>query len=444
LGGKVVVIEKDEVGGTCLNRGCIPTKALIASAEAYEIVRKAGEFGIAVSGEAKPDLAAMVARKDKIVELQVKGIKGLFQGFGVSLVPGEGTITAPGRLLVKKKEGEQEEIAARKVIIATGSRPADLPGLTLNGQSIISSTEALSLNEIPRSLLIVGAGVIGCEFAFLFHSLGAEVSMVEMLPHALPLEDEDISRLLERELRKRKIALCCNNRVENLKQDQDGKCVARLTGGETITAEKILLSVGRKFNVEGLGLETVGINLGNRGEIPVNERMETQREDIYAIGDVVGGMLLAHVASRGGIVAITNALGGGEKMDTRVVPSAIFTHPEIGSVGLREKEAKELGHEVKVGRVPYRALGKSHALGEIVGEVKIVAEAGSGELLGVHIMGPCATEIIHEAALALSMEATVEELAEMIHAHPTLSELLMEAAHDVSGRAIHIPKRSAT
>jgi dihydrolipoamide dehydrogenase len=172
--------------------------------------------------------------------------------------------------------------------------------------------------------------------------------------------------------------------------------------------------------------------------------METQREDIYAIGDVVGGMLLAHVASRGGIVAITNALGGGEKMDTRVVPSAIFTHPEIGSVGLREKEAKELGHEVKVGRVPYRALGKSHALGEIVGEVKIVAEAGSGELLGVHIMGPCATEIIHEAALALSMEATVEELAEMIHAHPTLSELLMEAAHDVSGRAIHIPKRSAT
>jgi dihydrolipoamide dehydrogenase len=300
----------------------------------------------------------------------------------------------------------------------------------------------LALTQIPRSLLIVGAGVIGCELAFFFNSLGSEVTMVEMLAHALPLEDEDISRLLERELKKRKITLYAQNRVEGLEADGEGNWMARLAGGQTVKAEKILVSVGRRFNVEGIGLEELGIPLGPRGEIQVNERMETQAEGIYAIGDVVGGMLLAHVASKGGLVAVANALGGSQKLDTRVVPNAIFTHPEIGSVGLKEKEAKDLGYEVGVGRVPYRALGKSHALGEIVGEVKIVADSGSGELLGVHIIGPCATELIHEAALALSLEATVEDLAEMIHAHPTLSELLMEAAHDVSGRAIHIPKRA--
>ena len=442
LGGRIVVIERDEVGGTCLNWGCIPTKSLIASAEAYETIRKANEFGIVVSGEPRPDLAAMVARKDRIVELQVKGIKGLLNSAGVTLISGEGSILGPGRLRARKPDGGEEEIAARKIIIATGSRPANLPGLALDGKSILSSTEALALTQVPRSLLIVGAGVIGCELAFFFNSLGSEVTMVEMLAHALPLEDEDISRLLERELKKRKITLYAQNRVEGLEADGEGNWMARLAGGQTVKAEKILVSVGRRFNVEGIGLEELGIPLGPRGEIQVNERMETQAEGIYAIGDVVGGMLLAHVASKGGLVAVANALGGSQKLDTRVVPNAIFTHPEIGSVGLKEKEAKDLGYEVGVGRVPYRALGKSHALGEIVGEVKIVADSGSGELLGVHIIGPCATELIHEAALALSLEATVEDLAEMIHAHPTLSELLMEAAHDVSGRAIHIPKRA--
>jgi len=444
LGGKIVVIEKDEVGGTCLNWGCIPTKSLIASVEAYETIRRASEFGIVLSGEAKPDLAAMVDRKDRIVELQVKGIKGLLQSCGVRLIPGEGILLDPGRLLVRKKEGGEEELAASKIIIATGSRPADLPGLTLDGQSIISSTEALALGQVPRSVLIVGAGVIGCEFACLFNSLGSEVSIVEVLSRALPLEDEDISRLLERELKKRKMMLYLNNSVQDLDRGEEGSLKVRLAGGQEIQVEKILVSVGRKFNTEGIGLEKLGIPLGPRGEIQVNEKMETRREGVYAIGDVVGGMLLAHTASHGGLVAVTNALGGDQQMDTRVVPNAIFTHPEIGSVGLKEREAKELGYEVKVGRVPYRALGKSHALGEIVGEVKIVAAADTGELLGVHIMGASASEIIHEAALALSMEATVEELADMIHAHPTLSELLMEAAHDVSGRAIHVPKRSAS
>jgi len=444
LGGRVVVIEKGEVGGTCLNWGCIPTKSLIASVEAYETVRRASEFGISVSGEIKPDLSAMVARKDKIVELQVKGIRGLFQSFGVTLISGEGSLLGPGRLSVKRPDGGKEEISASKIIIATGSRPASLPNLTLDGERIISSTEALALTQIPRSILIVGAGVIGCEFAFLFSRLGSQVTMVEMLPRALPNEDEDVSRLLEREVRKRKIDLYANNRVEGLGQDAEGDWQVRLAGGQTIRAEKILVSVGRKFNTEGLGIERLGIPLGPRGEIPVNERMETERAGIYAIGDAVGGMLLAHVASKGGLVAIANALGGEEKLDVRVVPNAIFTHPEIGSVGLKEREAKDKGYEVKVGRVPYRALGKSHALGEISGEVKIVAAADSGELLGVHIIGACATELIHEAALALSMEATVEELAEMIHAHPTLSELLMEAAHELRGQAIHIPKRGTS
>jgi dihydrolipoamide dehydrogenase len=444
LGARIVVIEKEEVGGTCLNWGCIPTKSLIASVEAYETVRRASDFGISVSGEIKPDLSAMVARKDKIVELQVKGIKGLFQSSGVTLISGEGSLLGEGRLSVKRPDGGKEEISASKIIIATGSRPASLPNLTLDGERIISSTEALALTQIPRSILIVGAGVIGCEFAFLFSRLGSQVTMVEMLPRALPNEDQDVSRLLEREVRKRKIDLYANNRVEGLGQDAEGDWEVRLAGGQTIRAEKILVSVGRKFNTEGLGLERAGIPLGPRGEIPVSERMETEKAGIYAIGDVVGGMLLAHVASKGGLVAIANALGGQEKLDVRVVPNAIFTHPEIGSVGLQEREAREKGREVKVGRVPYRALGKSHALGEITGEVKIVSAADSGELLGVHIIGACATELIHEAAFALSMEATVEELAEMIHAHPTLSELLMEAAHELRGQAIHIPKRGVS
>lgn len=442
LGAKVVVIEREEVGGTCLNWGCIPTKSLIASVEAYTIARRGGEFGFVVSGEVKPDLAAMVARKEKVVDLQVKGIRGLFQSNGVTLLEGEGRLVAAGRLLIQKKGGGQEDIEARKVIIATGSRPADLPNLPLDGQRILSSTEALALTEIPRSLLIVGAGVIGCEFAFLFNGLGCEVTMVEMLSHALPLEDEDISRLLERELRKRKIQLHTEQRVEGLHEDGEGNWLAVLSGGQEVRAEKILVSVGRQFNGKGIGLETLGIPVGSRGEIPVNERMETDRQGIYAIGDVVGGTLLAHVASKGGMVAAANALGGNERLDLRVVPNAIFTHPEIGSVGLKERQAREMGYAVKVGRVPYRALGKSHALGEITGEVKIVAAADSGELLGVHILGPCATELIHEAALALSMEATVEEVAEMIHAHPTLAELLMEAAHDLMGRAIHLPKKN--
>jgi len=444
IGGKILLVEKDQVGGTCLNWGCIPTKSLIASAEAYQIAQRAAEFGIMVSGEVKPDLSAMVARKDKVVELQVKGIIGLLQTWGVTLISGEGSILGPGRLLVRKKEGGQEEITAQKIIIATGSRPADLPGLPLNGRSIITSTEALALTQIPRSILIVGAGVIGCEFAFLFSSLGSAVTMVEMLGHALPLEDEDVSRLIEREMRKRKISLLTQNRVEGLKEDGQGGWLARLAGGQEIGAEKILVSVGRRFNSDGIGLDALGIPLGPRVEIPVNEKMETVKEGVYAIGDVVGGMLLAHVASREGIVAVSNALGGNQKMDTRVVPNAIFTHPEVASVGLKEKEAREQGYEVKIGRVPYRALGKSHALGEIVGEVKIIAAADTKELLGVHIVGPCATEIIHEAALALSLEATVEELAEMIHAHPTLSEVLMEAAHDLSGQAIHVPRRSSS
>jgi dihydrolipoamide dehydrogenase len=441
-GAKVLVIEREEVGGTCLNWGCIPTKALIASAETLEKIQRASAFGIMTCGEARPDLAAMVARKDKIVEAQVKGIKGLFQGFGVTLIYGEGTLKGGNRVSVRRREGGEEEIEARKIIVATGSRPAELPGLALDGRTIISSTEALSLAQVPSSLLIVGAGVIGCEFAFLFRRLGTEVFVVEMLSRALPMEDEDISRLLEREMKRRGIALYCDSRVEDLRDLGDGTWAARITSGQEIRTEKIMVSVGRKFNAEGIGLETVGISLGSRGEIPVNERMETQAEGVYAIGDVVGGMLLAHVASRQGIVAVTNATGGEARWNPRIVPNAIFTTPEVASVGLKEREAKELGYAVKVARIPYRALGKSHTLGEIVGEVKMVAAADTGELLGVHIVGSGATEIIHEAALALSLEATVEDLAEMVHAHPTLSELLMEAAHGILDQAIHVPPRT--
>ncbi|MCL5062602.1 MAG: dihydrolipoyl dehydrogenase [Nitrospirae bacterium] len=440
LGAQVTVIEDTEVGGTCLNRGCIPTKALVASAEALHKAKNLEEFGIEVTGDINPNLSKIMERKNKIVSTQVKGIRSLFKSWGVNLIEGRGMILTPEKVEVQKKDNTTEIIETDKIIIATGSRPAQIPIFPFDGEHIMSSDDALNIKSIPKSLIIIGAGVIGCEFACIFKELGTEVTMVEMMPRAVSTEDPEISEILEKELKKKKIKLMTGVKVERVEGQHDGIHVY-LADGKELVAEKLLVSIGRSLNTENIGLEAVGIKKGTRGEVVVNEKMETNIEGIYAIGDVTGGILLAHTASKQGIVAACNACGKEKKYDSSVVPAAIFTSPEIGSVGLREHQAEEKGINIKTGHFQFRALGKAHAMGEIAGMIKIVADANTDMVLGVHIIGPHASDLVHEGALAMKAGLTVKEVADMIHAHPTLAEGLMEAAEDVHGEAIHAPKK---
>ena len=442
LGGRICVIEKDEVGGTCLNWGCIPTKSLIASTSVLRYIKEAEHYGINIKGDVEVNFAAIMERKNKVVATLVQGIKTVFKSYDIDLIKGTGSFLTTNRLKVTLSQGSNEEIEADKVLIATGSVPAIIPAFPIDGKKIVSSDEAVNLKEVPKSILIIGAGAIGCEFAFILHELGCQVTMVEMLAHAVPLEDIDTSKTMDRELKKRKIKLHCNIKVQKVREDVDGMMIATLENGEEIKAEKILVSIGRVFSVKGLDLNKVGVDQGKRGEILVNDRMETNAPGVYAVGDVVGGIMLAHVASREGIVAVENALGGNKKIDYRVVPATIFTNPEIGSVGLKEGEAREQGYDIRIGMFSYRALGKSHTMGEIVGQAKIIADAKTDKILGVHIVGAHATDIIHEAALAIQYGITAHQLGETIHSHPTLAEALMEAAHDVHQRAIDMPKKT--
>jgi dihydrolipoyl dehydrogenase len=439
-GAQVTVVESAEVGGTCLNQGCIPTKTIIASAEALERVRSAGDFGVEVSGAVSYNLSKIRERKDKVVSTQVKGIRGLFKSWGVSLIEGRGSLLSPDVVRVVQKDGMTMDVKSDKVIIATGSRPAVLPGLAFDGEGIMSSDDAVLLKRVPKSLLIIGAGVIGSEFAFIYRSFGAEVTMVEMMPRAISTEDEEMADLIEREFKKAKIKLILNVKVDGVGREDGGLIAARLSNGQEVRAEAVLVSVGRSLNSGGLGLEEVGVKTGKRGEILVDEKMETSVPGIYAVGDVTAMNMLAHVASHQGLAAVENALGGNERMDYDVIPSGIFTMPEIGSVGLREKQAADKGSKYRVGRFLYRALGKAHAMGEITGMVKIIADEATDKVLGVHICGAHATDLVHEGALALRLGATAAQLGRMIHAHPTLAEAVMEAAADVHKEAIHVPK----
>ncbi len=440
LGAQVTVIEDTEVGGTCLNRGCIPTKALIASAEAYAKAKELDKFGVDLEGTVTPNLKKMMERKDKVVGVQVKGIRGLFKSWGVNLVEGRGVLKGPGKVEVRKKDGATEAVEADRIIIATGSRPAEIPAFPFDEDKILSSDGALKLTEIPKSMLIVGAGVIGCEWASLFRELGTEITMVEMLPRAVATEDAEVSDLLAKEFKKKKIKLLTGVGVEKVSTGRDG-VTATLGDGTELKAEKMLVSIGRALNSEGIGLEEAGVNKGQRGEILVDERMQTSVEGVYALGDVTGGVLLAHLASREGIVAAQNACGKETKADYSTIPAAIFTSPEIGSVGLREFQAVEKGLKVRTGVFQYRGLGKAHAMGEIAGFFKVVADHGTDKVLGVHIIGPHAADLVHEGALAIHKGLTVKDIAETIHAHPTLAEGLLEAAEDVHDEALHMPKK---
>jgi dihydrolipoamide dehydrogenase len=439
LGAEVTVIEEGEVGGTCLNWGCIPTKTMIASTEMLAKAREFDKFGLELRGSVQPNLSKIIDRKNKVVSSMIKGIKGLLKGWRITLKEGRGVLKSPREIEITSKDGDIEKVETDKIIIATGSKPAQIQSFPFDGANIISSTEALDLREIPKSMLIVGAGIIGCEFACIYRELGTEVTVVEILPRAVATEDHELSELLEKEFKKRKIKLLTNTKIENVSIKEDG-VHASLSTGKELTAEKMLVSIGRTFNSDNIGLEAAGIKRGDRSEIIVNSGMETNIPGIYAVGDVTGGILLAHMASREGIVAARNAMGIQSTIDYNVVPAAIFTSPEIASVGLREFQARERDIKVKTGHFQFRALGKAHAIGETAGFVKVVSEEYSDKILGVHIIGPHASDLIHEAAVSIKAGLTSRDVAETIHAHPTLSEGLMEAAEDVHGEAVHVPK----
>ena len=440
LGASVTVIEDTEVGGTCLNRGCIPTKALVASAEALDKAKNIHDFGIELNGDVIPNIQKILERKNKIVNIQVKGIRGLFKSWGIKILDGKGFIVSANKIRVALKDGGAEEVETDKIIIATGSRPAQIPIFPFDGEKILSSDDALNLNNIPSSLLIIGAGVIGCEFAFIYREFGSEVTMVEMMPRAVSTEDEEISEILEKELKKKKIKLITNIKVEKV-EVKESSVQAFLSDGRAIEAEKVLVSIGRAINSKDIGLENIGVKTGQRGEIIVNDKMETSIKGVYAVGDVTGGIMLAHMASKEGMIAAENAVGGDAVINRSVVPAAIFTSPEIASVGLREKQALDKGYRIKIGRFQFRALGKAHAIGEISGLIKIIADEQNDKILGAHIIGPHASDLIHEIALAVNKGLTVKDIADTIHAHPTLSEGIMEAAEDVHDSAIHVPKK---
>lgn len=444
LGARVTVVENQALGGVCLNWGCIPSKALLAVVELGDKAKKAADVGLQLGGSVTYDLARMVARKNKVVEGLVKGIATLFKTWGVEHIAGVGELLDARTLLVRKPDGTEIRVQADAVIVATGSSWPNLPLFPIDGRQIITSKEALDQTAVPASLLIVGGGVEGCEFAALYSGLGTKVTVVEMMARLLPLEDEEMASFMERELKKRGVEVRTGTTVERVEREA-GAVTVLLKDGTKLTGDKLLVSVGRGFNTKGIGLETVGVQLGRRGEILVDDRMETNVKGVYAIGDVVGKAMLAHVASAQGKVAAANIMGHPETISYDVVPAGIFTLPEIGRVGLTEQQAKERcaqqggnpEQDVKVGRFRYLGLGKAQATGDATGLFKVIADGKTGKVLGTHIIGAHAADLVHEAALAMQAGATVSTMADMIHAHPTLAEGLMEAAEDVAGMAIH-------
>ncbi len=444
LGARVTVVESHALGGVCLNSGCIPSKALLSVIELGDKVKKSDDLGLLVQGPVGYDLARMVARKNQVVATLVKGIATLFKAWNIEHVQGTGALRDTQTVTVTGTDGELRNLHADAIVIATGSSWPNLPQFPIDGRQLLTSQHLLDLDRIPASLLIVGAGVEGCEFAALYSGLGTKVTIVELMTRVLPLEDSDISSAMERELKKRGVEVLTGTTVETLER-APSTVTARLKDGAQVVAEMLLVSVGRGLNSRGIGLEQVGVQTGRRGEILVDERMETTVPGIYAIGDVVGKVMLAHVASAQGKVAVENIMGHETTVRYDVIPAGIFTLPEIGRVGVTEQQAREqvqaVGQNpdmaVKVGRFRYAGVGKAQATGDTTGFFKVITESSSGRIMGVHILGAHAADLVHEAAMAMQSGATVTHMAEMIHAHPTLSEGLMEAAEDVGGVAIH-------
>ena len=440
LGAEVTIIEKDSMGGTCLNVGCIPTKALIHSADLYnEIQKDAAKCGVIVEN-VSIDFAQVQAKKAAVVKQLVNGVAGLMKAYGVTVVKGAASFKDAKTLTVATEEGDVE-VPFDKAIIATGSVPSKvpLPGADLPG--VVDSTGALDFEAVPESLCIIGGGVIGIELSHVYQRLGTKVTIVEMLPDILGNMDEDITAVMKRMLKRNKVKLHLESRVNEICQDENGLLV-KFTDAkgkdQECPAEKVLMCVGRRPYTEGLGLEEIGVAT-ERGKILVDDRFETNVEGIYAIGDCIGGIMLAHVASAEGLACVETIMGEKPEIDFSIVPGCVYTKPEIGCVGLTEKEVQERGIDYEVGKFQMMGNGKSLIMGETSGLVKVIADKESKKVLGIHMIGASATELVHEGVIALNMGATTEDVLSSIHAHPTVGESIKEAAHAVFGDAINMP-----
>lgn len=440
LGLKTVVVEKAELGGICLNWGCIPTKALLHSATLYNQIKHAGDFGVRVP-EATVDLAKMVKHSRATAQRLSKGIEFLFRKNNVAVVRGRATLAGQGRITVTTSEGKEELLEAKNILIATGARPRYLPGVEFDGQQIITSREAMVQEKLPESMIIIGAGAIGIEFAYFYASLGVRITLVEMLPQILPIEDAEVAEVVAKAFKKLGVTILTGTRVEQVSKTKTGVQVkiSNQKGEQVLQATQTLVAIGVIGNVESLGLEALGVKM-EKGFIPVDRRTyQTNVASIYAIGDVIGAPWLAHVASAEGIAAVEHLAGKTPAaIDYDHIPGCTYCQPQVASFGLTEQKAKEKGLQVKIGRFPFRANGKSLAMGESEGFVKLIFDARYGDLLGGHIVGAEATELLAELGVAKTLETTAEEIIQTIHAHPTISESIKEAAEDAFGKAIHV------
>lgn len=442
LGLKVAMIEKDtRLGGTCTLRGCIPTKQMLMSAHVYEQMQHAADFGVQASG-IQLAFEDVQKRKNKVVLKNTKGIEYLMKKNKVTVFKGTGKLALPGKVEVTGADGAKQTLESKNIIIATGSVVRPIPGFETDGVHVVNSDHILELKDVPKSLIVMGAGAVGVEFASVYSRFGAETTVVELMPRLVPLEDEEVSKELEKSFRKRGIKSQVDTRLEKLEKTDAGVVVTGKTAkGEAVRleAEMLLVAVGRMPFTDGLGLEGTRIKV-EKGFIQVDEYQQTAEKGVYAIGDVVPTPLLAHLASKEGIVAVEHLAGqkNVRPINLRLVPNCTYCDPEVASVGLTEAKAKEQGYDVKIGKFPMSASGKARILGEEEGFVKIVGEGKYDEILGVHIIGPHATELIAEACVAMQLESTAEELGRTMHAHPTVSETVMEAAEGVHGLAVHI------
>ncbi len=439
LGKKVTIIEHRELGGTCLNRGCIPTKALLRSAEVYSLIKESRVFGISAEGITY-DMNAIQSRKRSVVKRLVSGVEFLLKSRRVTIKRGKGKIIDE-HVIEVTNNGMKEKVKAKAIVVATGSEPAMIPAFKIDRKNVLTSDEGLELTELPKDILIVGAGAIGIEFATFLSTFGTKVILVEMMPQVVPtMRDKKLARMIERMLVKKGIQVRTGTKIENIEVKEEGKVLSMLSDGKTIQSEKVLVSIGRKLNSEDLGLEELSVKV-EKGRILVDERLRTNVPNVYAIGDVIGGMLLAHKAQREGIVVAEVIAGMDVRMDYRVVPWAIFSSPEIASVGMTEEEARERGIDVITGEFPFTASGKAVAMNEMDGEVKVVARRDTKEIIGAQIVGPEASVMIAELALAGEKNLTLDDIANTIHTHPTLPEASMEACKDGLGEVIHMIKR---
>jgi dihydrolipoamide dehydrogenase len=438
---KVAIVDKQWLGGVCLNVGCIPSKSLLKNAEVAHTLRERGkEFGFSFDN-LKLDFGVAVKRSRQVSDRLVKGVGFLMKKNNIPVFMGDARLTKPTTVTVTDKDGKATELTAKNIIVATGASAAVPAAWKVDGQKVVTYLEAILQDKLPKSVIVIGSGAIGVEFATVWRSYGVDVTIVEMLPRIVPLEDEEVSKELKKEFEKRGIKLLVGTKVESVETAANGVKVKVSAEGKetTLEADQALVAIGFRPNSKGLGLEEVGVKISERGFVEINEKMQTSVPNIYAIGDVTGKLMLAHVGSAMGIIAAENIAGAETTtLDYEMMPRATYSQPQVASFGLTETQAKERGYSIKIGRFPFQPNGKALGLGDYAGFVKIVVDEKYGEILGAHMIGPEVTELLPELTLAHMMELTPHEIARNIHAHPTLSEVLMEAAHSAEGTPIHM------